>query len=136
MQDNAIQNGGENPESGLTVKQEAAILALLSQRTTRAAAKSAGVNEATLWRWLQEPEFQAAYTKARRETVKQAIARLQQNASRAVDTLKEVMTDKKAVSFARVSAAKAILDYSLKAVELEDLAERIEALESKMEGRR
>ena len=136
MQDNAIQYGGENPETCLTAKQEAAILALLSQRTTRAAAKSAGINEATLWRWLQEPEFQAAYTKARRETVKHAIARLQQNASKAVDTLKEVMSDKKAVAFARVSAAKAVLDYSLKAVELEDLAERIEALESKMEGRR
>jgi DNA invertase Pin-like site-specific DNA recombinase len=57
MQGNAIQNGGEPTESGLTAKQEAAIVALLSQRTTRAAAKSAGVNEATLWRWLQEPEF-------------------------------------------------------------------------------
>ena len=120
---------------GLTPKQDAAIVALLSQKTMKAAARSAGVNEVTLWRWLQDSDFQAAYTKARHETVKQAIARLQQNASQAVDTLKEVMTNKKALDFARVSAAKAILDYSLKSVELEDLSERINALESKMGGK-
>lgn len=135
MQGNASSKVGGSTESGLTPKQNAAIVALLSQKTMKAAARSAGVNEVTLWRWLQEPEFQAAYTKARRETVKQAIARLQQSAAQAVDTLKEVMTSKKALDFARVSAAKAILDYSLKAVELEDLAERIDALESKMGGR-
>lgn len=73
----------------------------------REAAAAANVGESSLWRWLQEPEFQAAYTKARRETVKQAIAQLQQHASKAVETLNEVCTNDKTLDFARVSAAKA-----------------------------
>lgn len=135
--------GNENCQGGagaqkadkLTPRQERAILALLEHTTMKKAAAAANVSETTLWRWLQESEFQSAYTKARRETVKHAIARLQQNAAAAVDTLREVMTKETAPDFARVSAAKAILDYSLKAVELEDLADRIAMLESKVGGK-
>lgn len=117
-------------EPCLTRKQDIAISALLSQPTIKEAAAVAKVGESTLWRWLQDKEFHAAYMKARRESVKQSIARLQKYTSAAVDTLHEIMINKSANAFARVSAAKAILDYSLKAVELEDIAERVDALES------
>ena len=123
-------------KSKLTPKQERAVLALLEQATLEEAAQAIGINKTTLWRWLQVPDFQAAYMQARRESVKQAVARLQKYAGEAVDTLHEVMTDASAPAFARTGAAKAMLDYAMKAVELEDLAGRVALLEKMMEGKK
>lgn len=122
--------GGKEPL--LTRKQEAAILALISQPTMKEAATSAGVGETTLWRWLQQKDFQVAYQEARRESVKHAIAKLQNKTGEAVDVLAEIMNNSDANPFARVSAAKAIIEYSIKAVEVEDLAQRVEDLEAIM----
>jgi hypothetical protein len=49
----------------LTRRQEALILALLSEPTHAAAAAKARVSEATLRRWLHLPAFRAAYRWAR-----------------------------------------------------------------------
>jgi hypothetical protein len=134
MQDNAIQQADFTGR--LTAPQERAIVALLSHSTIRTAAKAVGIDETTLWRWLQDKEFHAAYMNLRRECVRQSIARLQQASSEAVSTLRTIMKDKEAPASARVVAAKSIIDYSLKAVELEDLAERVAQLESAMDGKR
>jgi hypothetical protein len=130
MQDNATLSADFNGK--LTPIQERAIVALLSHANTRTAAKAIGVDDATLWRWLQDKDFHAAYMTARRETVKHAIARLQQISSEAVNTLREVMKDKTAKGSERVSAAKAIIEYSMKAVEIEDLEQRVCELEATM----
>jgi hypothetical protein len=130
MQDNATLSA--DFDGKLTPVQERAIVALLSHATTRTAAKAVGVDEATLWRWLQDKDFHAAYMTARRETVQHALARLQQVSTEAVNTLREVMKDKTAKGSERVSAAKAIIEYSIKAVEIEDLAQRVKELESVM----
>jgi transposase-like protein len=47
-------------------KKEDAIAALLTQRNIEEAAKAAGIGANTLLRWLNVPEFQAAYREARR----------------------------------------------------------------------
>jgi Helix-turn-helix of insertion element transposase len=127
MQSNAsfLGDTGDN----LTPIQERAIVALLSNSTMKRAARSVGIDEATLWRWLQDKNFHTAYRTARRETVKHAMAWLQQISSEAVNTLREVMKDKTSKGSERVSAAKAILEFSIKAVEIEDLAHRVEELE-------
>ena len=124
MSAKAVQN------SDLTPKQEKAIGALLSQPTMEEAAEAAGVNRATIFRWLQQEEFQTAYTQVRRESVKHAIARLQNRSSEAVEVLAEIMKDEMNAPSARVSAAKAIIEYSIKAVEVEDLAKRLAELEA------
>jgi len=116
--------------SRLTPIQERAIVALLSNANTRIAAKAVGVDEATLWRWLQDKEFHAAYMTIRRESVSLSIARLQQSTMEAVNTLKAIAKDKKAPASSRVMAAKAIIEYSIKAVEIEDLAVRLAEVEA------
>jgi hypothetical protein len=134
MQPNATFSGdaGDN----LTPIQERAIVALLSNSTIKRAAKSVGVDDATLWRWLQDKDFHNAYRTARRESVSQAIARLQQASSEAVNTLREIVKDKQQPAPARVGAAKAILEFSIKAVELEDLEQRVCELEAAMPGKK
>ncbi len=120
----------------MTPKQERAIAALLGHPSIEAAAEALGINPATVHRWLQEPAFEAAYRAARRAAVGQAIARLQHISGKAVDALLEVIDTEytPAPAAVRVSAAKAILEFSLKSLELEDLAARIEALEQQAGG--
>ena len=66
--------------SKLTRKQEEAIVALLAQRSIEEAARVAGVGARTLYRWMEEIEFDAAYRKAKRTAFRQSVDRLQQAA--------------------------------------------------------
>jgi hypothetical protein len=113
----------------LTAPQQKALSALLTEPTIQAAAKTAGCGERTLHRWLQEPSFESEYRKARREAVRQAVARLQRSAGGAAAALSEIAEDPNERAPARVAASRAILELAIKAVELEDLEARIAALE-------
>ena len=113
-------------------REEAAIAGLLSEPTIAGAAAKAGVSESTLVRWLQEPDFKAKHRAARRSVVETAIGRLQQAATEAVDTLARNLSC--GTPAVEVGAAKAVLDQAIKAVELIDLAERVEALEQVAEA--
>ena len=114
----------------LTGKQDGAILALLTASSMEEGAKTAGIGVRTLFRWLSDPFFSSAYREARRQAVQRATGRLQQAASDAVTTLRDVMKDPEAPAPARVNAAKSVLELAVKAVEVEDLAQRIEKLEA------
>ena len=115
--------------SKLGRKQDQAIAALMTQRNVDEAARVAGVGARTLWRWLKIPEFQAAYREARRMAFSQAIARLQQSGSAAATTLVKIMIDPKEPAAARVRAADCVLTHGVRAIEIEDLAARVEQLE-------
>jgi hypothetical protein len=67
--------------------------------------------------------------------VQHAIVQVQSATGEAVEILRSVMQDTDASANARVSAAKAILETAVKAVELEDLEARIAALEAAQEHR-
>ncbi len=121
-------------EGKLTPKQERALVALLACGEIKEAAHVAGVNEATLWRWLQLPDFQTHYRAARRQLVETAIAQLQSDCTIAVRVLREVAEDREAPASSRVSAAKTILEQAVGAIQLIDLQERIERLESLLEA--
>jgi len=122
----------QNP---VTHKQEKAIIALLNEPTTKQAAEAAGVSEVTLWRWLQSADFRAFYMEARRVAVQRAIARTQAVMSEAVETLREIMRSSAAMAPARVAAAKAILDYAMKGIELEDHEWRLAEIEKALATR-
>jgi hypothetical protein len=113
----------------LGAKKEAAIVALLSQRNVEEAAKNVGISPRTLYRWMQEPDFSAAYRAARRAAFSQCIARLQQMCTAAVSTLGRVMLDGTAPAGSRVRAAESVLSLAAKAMEMDDLEGRITALE-------
>jgi len=112
-------------------QQELAISGLLERPTIAEAATFAGIGEATIYRWLRsDTAFQEAYRQARRAVLHHATTRLQKVCAKAVDTLEAVLTDSSSPAPARVTAAKAILELAYRAVELEDLDERISRLEA------
>jgi hypothetical protein len=64
--------------------------------------------------------------------VGQAIARLQHVTTVAVNTLEAILTDPTARESAKVTAARAVLEWAIRGVELEDLEARIAALEQRV----
>jgi hypothetical protein len=117
-------------------KQDKAIAALLQSESIRDAAKEAGLAEATLHRYLKDEAFKETYRAAKREIIDHAICKLQRSAGKAVTALLDVIEDKEAPASSRVSAAKTILEMSMKAVEFEDLEKRISSLEKLIEERK
>ncbi len=117
----------------LSSKQEQAIIALLNEHTIGKAAKVAGVNERTLYRWMRQPDFSSAFRQARRDAFSQAIALTQRYAPLAVNCLAKIMADPDAPASSKVAAATALLRFGKEGIELEDLAARVEALEQSAE---
>ena len=116
----------------LSRNQEQAIAALLSTSTIKDAARVAKVSEVTLWRWQTLPEFAAAYRAARRQVVERAVAELQAASGEAVETLKRNLHCENPAG--EIRAAQIILEQAIKGVELVDLQERVEHLESSLEA--
>src|SRR5262249_54898686 len=118
----------------LSRRQERLIAALLTEPTHAAAAARTGVGETTLHRWFRLPAFQAAYRQARRAIVEGAIGRLQQSASKAVQTLERDLDC--GHSSNEIRAALGLLDHAVKAIQLLDVVERVEELECLMKEMR
>jgi hypothetical protein len=110
-------------------KKQEAVAALIESPSIPAAAKAIGIGETTLKRWLRLHEFQVVYRDARRQIVSQAVARLQDTMGAALDTLQMVMHDLDAPPAARVTSARIILELGVKAVQFEELEQRIRTLE-------
>jgi hypothetical protein len=115
-------------------KKEEAIAALLVHRNTEEAARAVNVAPKTLLRWLQIPEFQAAFRAAKLAAYSQTIGRLHQMSSAAVTTLGKVMVDPGTPPATKVRAADSILNHTTKAIEIENLEVRLSELERAAES--
>lgn len=113
----------------LTRKQEEAILALLANPSVEHAARAVKIGPRTLYRWQQEPQFDKAYRKARRDAFGQGTARLQQASSAAVTTVLKIMMDPNTPASTRLRAADLALTHGGKAIEIEDIDARVTELE-------
>jgi transposase-like protein len=116
-------------------KKEEAIAALLSQRNIEEAARAIGVTPNTLLRWLKIPEFRDEYRRARREVVSQSVARLQQSTGFATSAILKLMSDPSVPPAVRLRAAELVHALSSKSIEMEDVLERLEALEKAAAGK-
>ena len=120
----------------LSLNKQKAIAALISEPSIPKAAKVVGVGEKTLWRWLKDENFKKEYQASRNQIVIQVFAQVQAGLTEAVNTLREVMKNKKAPASSRVSAAKTMLDIGVKSIDVEDLEKRISEIEERINGDR
>lgn len=118
-----------NSEHGITTKQQKALAALLSERTLGAAAKSAGVGERTLYTWLNEPNFKAALRDAEKAILDDVTRRLSAGQRLALDTLEKLVTSARHES-TKLRASVAWLEMSLKFRDMQDIEDRLTALEA------
>lgn len=118
----------------LGARQQAAILALLTARSIEEAARTTSVPLRTLHRWLKEPEFDAAYRRAKRAAFGQAIARLQQGSAAAATTMLKIMVDAAVPASTRLRAADCVFGHAKNAIEIEDIEARVAELERAAES--
>jgi transposase len=123
----------KEPENVITVKQQKAIAALLSERTIRDAAKTAGVNEKTLYTWLNEKDFRAALRSAEKDILDGVTRRLSAGQTLALDTLEKLVKSARHES-TKLRASVAWLEMSLKFRDMQDIEERLTALEAAING--
>jgi hypothetical protein len=109
---------------------EAAIAALLSESTIERAAKRAGVGTRTLRRWLvEDQEFRREYDAARRATYQAALSRIPALAARAVDTLADLLGDRKHPSV-RLGAARTVAEIGMHQHDAETILRKLDEIEA------
>lgn len=113
----------------MTQRKEKALQALLVSRTRAEAAKAAGIGESTLRTYMQDAEFLERYRQAFGDMVRDAARQAQQTLSPALSTLREIMEDREEPASARITAARSILEYTLKLGEQVDILEQLRELE-------
>jgi hypothetical protein len=122
-----------NPKSSYSFsnKQLTALAKLSGGATITSASLSASVSRSTVCRWLNEPGFREQLTRERSEALNVIGRKLLQVGEAAVDTLSIVLqtSDNDAV---RVRAAEAGLSLVLRFAELQDISERLAAVEARL----
>lgn len=113
----------------MTPNKEKLLAALLTSRSKKEAAAAAGIAERTMRTYFEDPEFCQRYREAFAGVVQDATRRAQQLLEPALSTLQTVMEDEEIPAQARITAAKSIIDYSLKLTEQADILEQLRELE-------
>ncbi len=113
----------------LTPQHVKAIVAIMAHPTIEKAANAAGVPVRTLYNWLEMPVFRKALRSARRKGFDQALGMIFQYTPVAVNVMGKIMLNPDEPAGARVAAASTIVKLGREAVEIDDLAGRVEEIE-------
>jgi phage terminase small subunit len=120
--------------ANLTPRQRRFVAALLESSTVRQAAERADLPERTAWRYLGDAGVKAELARLGDGMLAQACVGLLDDMALARQTLRAIMQSEQASDAARVSAARAVLDASLRLFELVSLTERVGNLEERLEA--
>lgn len=122
-------------ENVITVKQEKAIAALLSERTIRDAAKKTGVSEKTIYLWMNESAFRGALREAERGVLDDVTRRLNTGQRIALDTLEKLIQSARHES-TKLNACVQWLNLFVKYRDMQDIDERLTALEAALHDKK
>ena len=126
---------GNRKSESLNAKQLRVIPYLLAAPSIEEGCKRAKVSKATVYAWLKEEAFREELRRQREEVVREALETLKANVSKATETLVKLLDSDKAGIQAR--AAEDIIEFTQKAIELEELERRIASIEERLDqGRR
>jgi len=127
------QNSQESAK--LTARQRKAIPIVLASRDIMEGCRTAGITTTTWYMWMtRNATFKAEVDHQREAVIREALDRLKAAISEAVEELTALMrAEEKNI---RLRACGQVLDYFMKARELEDIERRLSALEKVIDGKR
>lgn len=117
----------------LTKKQEEFLQELLKGHTIKESAQNIGLSLSRAYAFNSNEEFKREYRNKRNEIMRQVSTRIQGQSVNAIDTLMEIIENKKVSPYARMQASQTILQLAYKSYENEDIHEMIEELKSDIE---
>jgi transposase len=112
-------------------KKDRVALLLAQGMSMRAAARKADVNEKTVRRWREDPEFGRMVDTLRSRMTDRALGKLTAGQTAAADELRRLL--KSEDERVRRDAAKLILEQGVRLSELQNIVPRLEALEAAAE---
>jgi hypothetical protein len=107
------------------------LMSLACGATVEAAAAKAGVGVATVYRRQKDPEFCKLLNKTRADLLERTMGMLTGAAGEAVKTLLALMRE--APAAVRLGAVRAALEFGIRVREVQDLAQRIAAIEEQLQ---
>src|SRR5262245_37057435 len=116
------------PQKGRQHADTVLLTALACGATRESAARQAGVSETTVFRRLRDPEFCGRLKDLRAEMVERTASMLTAASMESVRTLIELQKPSQPGAV-RLGAAKAVLEIGLKLRELNEVEQRLTALE-------
>jgi hypothetical protein len=116
----------------LTRRQQQLIAAMLQHTSLAKAAAAAHVPESTAHRWLTQPEFVVELRHARRKLTERATTNLQAGAPLCAAKLIQLALDAEMPPTIQLAAASRVLELAFRGEELQDIQERIAALETRL----
>lgn len=111
----------------MNARKEKALTALLLTKTKEEAAKAAGISRRCLYEYLSDEEFRKEYRKKCNSLLEDGTLKMQKAVDTAVATLESVMKSEN--QYAKVNAARVILEYAIKYTEQVDIEYRLSKLE-------
>ena len=122
-----IQNDTETKNHGLTHRQQTALPIIAAAPTIAQAARSAGVTNATLHRWLNEPAFRQELTRQRQETAALARQEIQGLMLHSITVIADALNDPN--PSIRLRAARYALTFAVQLNEVEKLQTEVQLLQ-------
>ena len=114
-------------EDRLVEKQQMVIAHILSSKSIEEACDKAGISRTAYYSWLKDDAFKQELKRQRDELIEYAMGKLKLSVTKAVDELVGLMNSKR--EDIRRGACRDIIEYALKAIELEDIGQRLEKVE-------
>ena len=111
----------------LSHRQQTALPIIAAAPTIAQAARSAGISNATLHRWLNDPNFRTELTRQRQETAALARQEIQALTLRSISALSDALDDPN-INI-RLRAARYALTFAIRLNEVEKLQSEVQYLE-------
>ena len=119
-----------NEKKKITTRQKKAIAALISCKNNQEAAKAVGVGYRTITRWLTDDLFLAELRKAEAAIISGAVRSMIDDLPRNSEVMREIREKQRTPEYVKLRAAQ-LIDQSLrKWREIQDIEERLTALEA------
>ena len=128
------EKGGKTKISTLSLRQQSALPLVALSPSISQAARSSGVGETTLRRWLDDPAFHSEVVHLRQESADLARQELQGLMLRGVSVISDAMDDPNPAI--RLRAARYALSFAVKASEMQRLAADLKELKNSLASRR
>ncbi len=128
---NHSESTGDPRTKPLTARQKKAIAAILTARNYEEAIPAAGVCRQTFYTYLRNPNFKAELDRQLNQLTDGAMGRIKSAAGEAVEKMRALLDSESETI--RLRAAQGIIDYTLKARELE-IGARLDEIEKHLEG--
>lgn len=93
------------------VADEMIVAALLENGTVEKAAAACGISARTVYDRMRQDEFNGLYAQAKADILRNAVTKMGNALSKAVDTIAQIMDDKEINPATRLQAAQSILNY-------------------------